>query len=109
MKIKAYFYHEQYSWEDIGRIGIWTSKIPDSADECSIRVFLAEQEIEVPELQMLTENQVKLAFVDGLTNLKKQLQADTHVKIQKINDQISQLLCIELKTVEGKPLSDDVK
>jgi hypothetical protein len=100
MKIKMYFYHEQYSWEKNGRIGIWTSKINDSADESSIRVYLAEQEIEIPELKMLTEMQVKQVFIEGLKNLKKELQAETHVKMQKIDDKIQQLLCIEMKPEE---------
>ena len=96
MKIKLYFYHEQWTFDKEGTITAWHCDMPEDLTGPRLRIFLCEHEVEVPDVELLPESEIKHIMVKGLRQQKADLQAETHVKLQKIDDQIQQLLCIEM-------------
>lgn len=97
MKIKLYFYHEQWLFEDTPTITAWHVKIPEELTGSRLRIFLCEHEVEVPDVIPLPEAEVKSIMVSGLRQEAKDLQAETHMKLAKIEEKIQQLLCLENK------------
>lgn len=97
MKIKLYLYHEQWSWESEPTIIAWHMKVPDETTGSKLRIFLCEHEVEVLDVFPLPEAEIKSIMVTGLRQEAKDLQAETHVKLAKIEEKIQQLLCIENK------------
>jgi len=98
MKIKLYFYQEQYNWENTPRIGVFTYKIsgPNEIESMS-RIFIMESEVEIEGLDFLPESVVRNEMVSDLRARKNKIQAETHKKLSEIDDKIQQLLCIEMK------------
>ena len=101
MKIKLYFYHEQYTFEKEGTVIPWHVELDEDLTGPRLRVRLGECEVDVPDFNLLPESDIKHIMVKGLRQQKVDLQAETHVKLQKIDDQIQQLLCLEMKPDEA--------
>lgn len=99
MKIKLYFYHEQWARDYISKpeIVAWHLRMDDDLTGLRLRIFLCEHEVEVPDVLPLPEAEIKDIMVTGLRQEAKDLQAETHMKLVKIEEQIQQLLCIENK------------
>lgn len=97
MKLKLYLYHQQWWFDNDGSIVAFTVKLDDETTGPRLRIFLGERDVEVPDIELLGESEIKQIMVDGLRKQKTQLQANTHVKLKEIDDKIQQLLCIEMK------------
>lgn len=97
MKIKLYFYHEQWNFEEKGQIVAWHLKMDDELTGNRLRIFIKEHEVDAPDIALLPESQIKEIMVSGLRQEAKDLQAETHMKLKAIDEKISQLLCIENK------------
>ena len=97
MKIKLYLYHEQWAYDKEGKITAWGVELPDDINTSRVRVKLGECEVDIPDVELLGERELKQIMVDGYRKEKEQIQADTFVKLKAIDDKIQQLLCIEMK------------
>jgi hypothetical protein len=97
MKITLYFYHEQWTYDIEGKISAYSFEMPEDVTGPRLRLFMGAHEVDVPDIDLLPESEIKHVMVKGLRKQKEELQAETHVKLQKIDDQIQQLLCIEAK------------
>ena len=100
MKIKLYFFHEQWVFEKEGKIVPWHIKVDDELTGNRIRVFLCEHEVDVPDVVPLPEIEIKQIMVSGMRQEIKDIQADTHMKVKQIEERIQQLLCLENKEVK---------
>jgi hypothetical protein len=100
MKIRLYFYQEQYSWERTQRINVFTQPIDRNDVKTISRIFIMEHEVDIPELDFLPVDTVRKNLVAGLREKKKEIQAETHKKLSEIDDKIQQLMCIEMKQGE---------
>ena len=90
MKTKFYVFWQQYSWEDEGCFIFWHCKIMDSED-C---FFIREIELEVPEIELPTREQVARMKVTALESERQAILSETHTKIAKIEEKIRQLSAI---------------
>jgi hypothetical protein len=97
MKIRLYFYQEQYSWELTPRINVFTQPTDLNDVETISRIFIMEYEVDVPDLDFLPVDTVRKNLVAVLCEKKKEIKAETHMKLSEIEDKIQQLLCIEMK------------
>ena len=95
MKIKLWFYHEQYTDDKASaKIVPWHIKLDDETSGFLLRLFICEHEIEVPDVELLPEPEIKEIMVSGLRQQAKDLQAETHMKLKDIEEKIQQLLCL---------------
>jgi len=97
MKIKLYLYHEQWAYDKEGKIAAWDVDLPDDISTSRVRVKIGECEVDIPDVELLGERELKQIMVDGFRKEKAELQAETFVKLKAIDDKIQQLLCIEVK------------
>ena len=59
MKIKLFFYHEQWKWDKEGKIVTWHLKVAKELSGPRLLIFLCEHEIEVPYIELLSESTIK--------------------------------------------------
>lgn len=94
-KIKLYLYHEQWvNCDSEPTIVPWHVKLLSNLDDTKIRIFIKEVEVDIPEVTLLEEAEVKQAMLAGLREQKKDLQAEVQVKLDALDDKIQQLLAI---------------
>ena len=94
-KITLYLYHEQYTTNDpIAKLVPWHVKVGDDIDAYKVRIFLKEVEVEIPDITMLEEAEVKQAMIAGFRREKQDLQAEVQLKLNQLDDNIQQLLAI---------------
>ena len=98
MKHTLFVYHEQWSWENTGKIVVFNFRREDETAQNPLRVFLREIEVELPDIELLTEAELKQIMVDGYRKEKEIIQAETHQKLKAIDEKIQSLLAI---TFEG--------
>ena len=93
MKQKIYYHWQQYDWEETGRI------YPDTMDRsCSSNFILLKIiEVDLPDVTEPSRELVVKHKVAKLQEEKTKLQAETHIKIKKIDEKISQLQSLENK------------
>ena len=89
-KVTFYVYWRQYSWESEGRLSFWDTKINDSED-C---MFLKEVELMVPEIELPSRDQIARIKVTALESERQAILAETHRKVQVIEEKIRQLSAI---------------
>jgi hypothetical protein len=95
MKLDLYYHWNQYDWEDEGKIVVYMSDISEfSPDSILLKVI----EVEIPDVQAPSRELVMKHKVAKLQEEKKALQADTHIKLQQIEDKINQLQSLEYKS-----------
>jgi hypothetical protein len=93
MKQIFYVFWQQYSWEAEGIFIFWHAKITDSED-C---FFIREIELDIPEIELPSREQVARLKVTALESERQAILAETHRKVQVIDDKIRQLSAIEFK------------
>jgi len=96
MKTTLYLYHEQwinFPHPDV-KIVPWHIQVPDEIDTSRVRIFIKAVEVDIPDVPPLEEAEVKQALVTGLYQQKKDIQAETQVKLDEIDNTIQQLLAI---------------
>ena len=98
MKYTLFVYHEQWSWEETGKIVTHSCRFENQTTENPLRIFLRELEVELPDIELLTEAELKQIMVDGYRKEKEIIQAETHQKLKAIDEKIQSLLAI---TFEG--------
>ena len=101
MKLKLYLYHQQWTFDKEGEIAVFSFKMDDDTTGPRLRIFIGEYDVEIPDVEVPDEAEIKQIMVGGLRKQKETLQAETHVKLKEIDDKIQQLLCIEMKPEES--------
>ena len=104
IKLTLYLYHEE--WIDFPardvKIVPWHIRVPNEITSSVIRIFIKEVEVEIADVSLLEDAELKQAMVTGLYQQKKDIQAETQVRLNEIDYAIQQLLAITHNpTVEG--------
>ena len=101
--MKLYFYHEQWNFDKEGKICAFSFPMTEELSGVRLRIFISEADIDLPEnIKLLPESEIKQIMITGLRQEAKELQAETHKKLQAIEEKIQQLLCLEYK--ESEPM-----
>ena len=93
MKATFYVFFAQYDWEEVGKLIFWHVKVPETSD----RVFIREIELDIPDVGLPTRDQMARIKVTALESERQAILAETHRKVQVIDDKIRQLSAIEFK------------
>ena len=75
-------------------VGVFTSEMSSDGHQVVINIDEVEVDIDIPEL---TQEQITNGHIEQLKAMKEKLKADTHVKLQSLDEQIESLLAIECK------------
>jgi hypothetical protein len=96
MKATLHFFWQQYDWEDVGGLFAVSGndKIPE-VYENKDRIFLRTVEIDVPNIEEPTRDQIARAKVAALKTERQAIMAESQMKLNAIDDKIKQLSCIE--------------
>lgn len=94
MKKTIYIQAEKYTWESEFKIALNTFHSKSSENAIVIDIDQVEVDIDVPGF---TQEQFTNGHVEQLRKIKEELKADTHMKIQSLDDQIESLLALECK------------
>lgn len=94
MKIKLYYFYNGASYaSDSERIEAstidWRGGCP------GYRVFIKEEEVEVPDCAMPAKSEITNGIVATLKEKKATILAETHTEISRIDDEIHQLSALE--------------
>ena len=87
MKKTFYVYWNQWDWADKGDFEFWHVKVAES----SSRFFLKEVELEIPEIELPTRDQIARLKVTALESERQAILAETHKKVAVIEEKIRQL------------------
>lgn len=95
MKIELYYHWRQYDWQEEGCIEVQAFDNTEySSDD---RILLKIVEVEVPDCPAPSRELIIKHKTAVLQEEKDKLQAETHIKIQQIEDKIRQLSALENK------------
>ena len=94
MKIELYYHWKQYDWQDEGQIAV---DVIDRSEYDPSYLLLKIVEVEVPDCPEPSRELVIKHKTATLHAEKEKLQAETYIKIQKIEDQIRQLSALEYR------------
>jgi hypothetical protein len=95
MKIKLYYYFNPSPIHDEEFVEV--SMHERSKQYWPNLVFLERKEVEVPDVDVPSMQELTEKIIDNLKEQKKEIMADTHLKIKVIDEKINELLCIENK------------
>lgn len=98
-KYTLYLYQEQ-QFDDPPKIVPWHIKVPDDVTWHSTRTFIKEVEVDIPDVEFLTAETLTKSAVAVLNKQKQDIQADCQLKLNQIEDRISQLTAITYKSEE---------
>lgn len=94
MKLQLYYSWQQHDWEDEGRIKVNTF---DSSEYMNEEILLKVIEIDAPDIVEPSREKIIKHKTEKLEEDKKQLMAETQMKLNQIEDKIRQLQAIEYK------------
>jgi hypothetical protein len=94
MKVDLYYHWQQYDWEDEGKIVVNMNDVTQYLPCILLKVI----EVEIPDVQAPSRELVMKHKVAKLQEEKKELQAETHIKLKAIEDKINQLQSLEYKS-----------
>lgn len=92
VKVTAHVYYNRYQWQDKGQFEVFTFKV----DDTEYRTYIDEQEIEI---EVPDNYDPRAQQIAALQKQKQKVMADFQVTVNKINNQISKLQCIEMNEV----------
>lgn len=92
VKVTAHVHYKKWQWEDKGEFEVFTFKL----DDTEFRAYINEQEIEIEVPDNYDPREQQIA---ALQKQKQKVMADFQVTVDKINEQISNLQCIEMNEV----------
>jgi len=97
MKITLNVFWQQYDWHDKGVLFVVSGEgeATVSVYEDKDRMFLRTVEVDIPEMEEPTRDQVARAKVAALQSERKEIMAESQMKLNAIDDKIKQLSCIE--------------
>jgi hypothetical protein len=85
MKITIHIYHEQYRWEKTGRIEAYSFKHDNSPE----RMYLESREIDLPDVELLSESALAALRVVELRAKAQSLIAAFEHNLCEINTKIA--------------------
>lgn len=91
MKIELYYHWKQYDWQDEGCFDISTCDMSEYGPE---RVLLKIVEVEIPDASEPSRDLIVKHRLATLQKEKQELQAETQIKLNNIEDKIRQLSAI---------------
>lgn len=92
VKVTAHVHYNKYQWEDKGEFEVFNFKLDDTES----RTYIDEQEIEI---EVPDNYDPRAQQIAALQKQKQRVMADFQVTVEKINEQISKLQCIEMNEV----------
>ena len=95
MKINLYYFWTHPFCVSEGHVEVSTIDWRSSPACMKERVFIKEEEIEIPDCAQQTRNRINSKLVDNLKAEKAELLAETHLRVSKIDEKINQLLYLE--------------
>jgi len=90
MKIKLFVFVQQYDWEEQGKLLFWHVKVKEDSNN----IFVEEIEVDVPDIQLPSMEQMARLKVTALQAERQDILSETHMKVAKIDEKISQLLAL---------------
>ena len=95
MKVKLYIQARKWSFEENFETIVSTFRIESDASYAMVDIDEVEVDIDVPKF---TQEQFTNGLVEQLVKTKQKLQAETHLKLKSLDEQIESLLAIECKS-----------
>lgn len=95
MKVKLYYFVSIYSSEGKLEVSLCDYRTVDCL--MKNRIYLDEKEIEIPDCELPSKQEICAGIVTNLRKEKAEIQAETHLKVSAIDEKINQLLCLEAK------------
>ena len=100
MKITLNVFWKQYDWEEKGEVFV----ISCDPEVCKVyenedRIFIRSIEVDLPDISAPSRDQIVRAKVAALQSERQSIMAESQQKLNKIDDKIKQLSCIEYKEV----------
>ena len=95
MKLKLYYFWNHPPYMSKGNIEVSTIDWRETQCFMSERVFLKEEEADIPDCAEPSRDEINAELVKNLKAQKSEILAETHQKIARIDDKINQLLCLE--------------
>ncbi|HEY6019527.1 MAG TPA: hypothetical protein VIY48_06390 [Candidatus Paceibacterota bacterium] len=92
MKIKLFYHWQQYDWQEEGQLYISTV---DISEHDKYSTLLKVEEVDIPGFVKPSKETLRSGIVKRLEQEKKELLADTHLRVSMIDEKINQLTCIE--------------
>ncbi len=102
MKTKVILYIQAVKWVcDFGdnAFNISVTSYKRESDENHIVIDIDEQEVEI-DVPEVSQKDLTIAHIEQLKGIKVKFQAEAHMKIKSIDEQIENLLSIENKVGE---------
>ena len=95
MKIELFYYWYAPAWgKEGGELEIQTIDYRPATSCIADRVFIKSAEVEIPDCEALTREEIAKKVVAGLQVQKQELLAEMHQKIAAIDDRIQQMRCL---------------
>lgn len=92
--VKIYTYAHKWSFEPNYEIRN-TTYMPDcEVDRVVVPICEHEITVDIPEID---ESKIMQAQVDQLKLMRKEVIAENHIRLKKIDDDIAKLMCLESK------------
>ena len=95
MKLKLYYYWNHPTYASKGSIEASTVDFRGLAICMNQRVFIKEEEIEIPDCAEPSRNEISAELVKNLKAEKSEILAEAHKRVSQIDEKINQLLCLE--------------
>ena len=96
MKIKLfYFYNTGYVMDEEKHMEV--TSIDWRGAYQGDRVFIQELEVDVPDCDVPSKEELANGMIEVLKEQKKSILAETHRKVSAIDERIQQLLCLDNK------------
>lgn len=97
MKRTLYFFQEQWSYELEPRVRIWDIKLDNETSPSLTRIFLGEAKVDLPDFHLKPQAELNQRIIKGLRTEIQQIQAKAHEQVQRLEERIQQLQCLEYK------------
>lgn len=93
MNIKLYVYWQAAEWmEGGGRFNVWESELDPKV--WNDRIFVGAVDVEIPDFEVPSKEIIAGQLTESLQAQKREILAETQVKINMIDDKIRQLAAL---------------
>lgn len=93
MKVKLYIYWQVNEWSKSGgEFDIWGHEL--NLKIFDDRIFVGAVDVEIPDFKIPSKEIIAKQVTDSLQAQKREILADTQIKINRIDDQIRQLAAL---------------
>lgn len=90
MLVTAYLHYVKCTYMPEGEFQLWPCQI----DWDKEKMFIKKVELEIPDIDIPTQEEINSYLITGLRKEKEQVLSAAHMKVKAIDEQIQQLLCL---------------